>query len=163
VSRAQYLLGDIVKEARSIKVENVVTLELIDRNTGKVVERKVSKNTIAPAGAFAIVYLINGQTTDANTIKNWKYFYLFGSGKNLIKYIEGSWSPAEDIGGYIRAILTAHDSSSDAYTTNYQGIYWRNDATSLSQMGLYQTQSITKAEDKILKATWEVRAPYTTP
>jgi hypothetical protein len=152
-----------MKKAHSIKVDNTVTLELIDRKTGKVVERKVSKNTIAPAGAFAIIYLINGQTTDANTIKNWKYFYLFDSGKNLIKYIEGSWSLAEDIGGYIRAILTAQDASSDEYTTNYQGLYWRNDATLLSQMGLYQTQSITKTADKILKATWEVRAPYVMP
>jgi hypothetical protein len=152
-----------MKKAHSIKVENVVTLELIDKASGKVVERKVSKNTIAPAGAFAIIYLINGQTTDANTIKNWKYFYLFDSGKNKIKYIEGSWSYAEDIGGYIRAILTAQDSSSDEYTTNYQGLYWRNDATLLSQMGLYQTQNIMKTSDKILKATWEVRAPYTMP
>jgi hypothetical protein len=152
-----------MKKPHSIKVENVVTLELIDKATGKVVERKVSKNTIAPAGAFAIIYLINGQTTDANTIKNWKYFYIFDSGKNKIKYIESSWSLAEDIGGYIRAILTAQDTSSDEYTTNYQGLYWRNDATLLSQMGLYQTQSITKTADKILKATWEVRAPYVMP
>jgi len=150
-----------MRKGKSINVENIVTIELIDRKTGKVVERKVSKNATGPAGAFALVYLINGQPADMNVMKNWKYFYLFDSGKNKIKYIEGSWSLAEDIGGYIRAILTAQDSSSDEYTTNYQGLYWRNDATLLSQMGLYQTQSITKTADKILKVTWEVRIPYT--
>jgi len=152
-----------MKRDSSIKVENIVTIELIDRNTGKVVERKVSKNATGPAGAFALVYLINGQTTDANTIKNWKYFYLFTSAKSLIKFLEGSWSVAEDVGGAVRAVFTANDASTDVYDSAYQGLYWRNDANSPSQMGLFQTQTISKTADKILGVTWEVRVSYSTP
>ena len=156
-------MGDIMKKAHSIKVENIVTLELIDRKTGKVVERKVSKNATGPAGAFALVYLINGQITDANTIKNWKYFYLFTATKSLIKFLEGSWSVAEDVGGAVRAVFTANDASTDVYDSAYQGLYWSNDAISPSQMGLFQTQTISKTADKILGVTWEVRVSYSTP
>jgi hypothetical protein len=152
-----------MRKGKSINVENIVTIELIDRRTGKVIERKVSKNATGPAGAFALIYLINGQPADMNVMKNWKYFYLFTSGKALIKFLEGSWSVAEDVGGAVRAVFTANDSSTDAYDSAYQGLYWRNDANSPSQMGLFQTQTISKTADKILGVTWEVRVSYSTP
>ena len=152
-----------MRKGKSINVENIVTIELIDRKTGKVVERKVSKNATGPAGAFALIYLVNGQPADMNVMKNWKYFYLFTSGKSLIKFLEGSWSVAEDVGGAVRAVFTANDSSTDTYDSAYQGLYWRNDATSPSQMGLFQTQTISKTSDKILGITWEVRVSYSTP
>ena len=152
-----------MRKGKSINVENIVTIELIDRKTGKVVERKVSKNATGIPGAFALIYLINGQPDDMNTMKNWKYFYLFTSTKALIKYIEGTWSVAEDVGGAVRAVFTANDASTDVYDSAYQGLYWRTDANSPSQMGLFQTQTISKTADKILGVTWEVRVSYSTP
>jgi hypothetical protein len=149
------------RKVHGIKVENIVTMELIDRETGKVVERKVSKNALSPAGSDALLKIINGEMTDANTVKNWKYLYLFRSDKTLIKTIEGSWSSVIDVDGARSATLTAQDSSSDEYTVAYEGLYWQTGATQLWAMGVWQSQSITKTADKILRCTWEVRIPYT--
>jgi hypothetical protein len=149
------------RKVHGIKVENIVTLELIDKATGKVVERKRARNSLGPAGSDALIKVINGEMTDANLIKNWKYLYLFRSDKTLIKVLEGSWSSAIDVNGARSSTLTAQDSSSDEYTVAYEGLCWFTGATQLWAMGVWQSQSITKTADKILKCTWEIRVPYT--
>jgi hypothetical protein len=149
------------RKVHGIRLDNRVTMELIDRTTGKVVERKMSKNAVGVTAADALCRLINGEFTDANVIKNWKYLYLFRSDKTLIKVLEGTWGLVIEMDGGRSTTLTVNDSSTDEYTTAYQGLSWIGNYTTISPMALWQAQSITKTSDKILRCTWEVRIPYT--
>jgi hypothetical protein len=144
----------------TVKVEDVLTIEIIDRKTGKVVSKSQSKKSLMDGGSVILINFIADKLTDADLFKNWHYVYLFDSSKNIIKYLSGTWGSVGSGANYNYCILTATDDSSDAYTTAYQGMYHRTDASVIGQMSIVQAQSKTKGADQILRVTWEVRVPF---
>ena len=145
----------------SVKVEDALTIEIIDKKTGKVVSRETTKRSLGGAGSYILINFIAGKFTDANSVKDWKYVYLFDGSKNLIKYLTGTWGTVGSGANYNYCVLTATDDSSDAYTVVYEGLYHKTDGTVLGQMSIWQQQTKTKAADQILRITWEVRVPFT--
>jgi hypothetical protein len=144
----------------TVKVEDILTIEIIDRKTGKVVSKSQSKKSLMDGGSVILISFIADKLTDADLFKNWRYVYLFDSSKNIIKYLSGTWGSLGSGANYNYCILTATDDSSDAYTTAYQGMYHRTDASVIGQMSIVQAQSKTKGADQILRVTWEVRVPF---
>jgi len=144
-----------------INVKDRLTIEIIDRKTGKVVFRETTERSLGDGGSNILINFIAGKYPDADLFKDWKYVYLFDSSKNLIKYLTGTWGTVGAGANYNYCVLTAMDDSTDSYTTVYQGLYHRTDATVLGQMNIWQQQTKTKASDQILRVTWEVRVSYT--
>jgi len=145
----------------NVSVKDRLTIEIIDKKTGKVVSKETTERSLGDGGSTILINFIAGKYPDADLFKGWKYLYLFDSGKNIIKYLEGTWGTVGSGANYNYCVLTATDDSSDSYTTAYQGLYHRTDATVLGQMSIWQQQSKTKGADQILRVTWEVRVPYT--
>ena len=151
------------RKAETIKVEDKLTLELVDRKTGKVVKRVEKHNAVGEGGAGALLLLISGKAANPVALTNWKYFYLFRPDKSLIKVLEGSFTTPQSLAGYYSTVFTAEDTTTDEYTTEYQGLVQYPDLTLLTQMYLWQRQSLTKTADYILRVRWEIRIPYTRP
>jgi hypothetical protein len=144
-----------------INVKDRLTIEIIDKKTGKVISKETSERSLGDAGSNILINFIAGKYSDADLFKDWKYVYLFDSNKNIIKYLTGTWGTVGAGANYNYCVLTSTDDSSDAYTTAYQGLYHRTDGSVLGQMSIWQQQTKTKASDQILRVTWEVRVPYT--
>lgn len=144
-----------------VSVKDLLTIEVVDRKTGKVISRETTERSLSDGGSQVLLYFIVGYFADANVAKNWKYVYLFDSGKNKIKVLEGTWGTPTSVSNYSYCVLTAVDDSTDSYTTAYQGLHHRDDMATLGQMNIWQQQSKTKASDQVLRVTWEIRVPYT--
>ncbi|MEM4866015.1 MAG: hypothetical protein QXY09_05960 [Acidilobaceae archaeon] len=144
-----------------VLVKDLLTIEVIDRKSGEVIEKETTERSLSDGGSQVLLYFIVGYFADANVAKNWKYVYLFDSNKNRIKVLEGTWGTPVSTTNYSYCVLTATDDSTDSYTTAYQGLYHRADATLLGQMNVWQQQSKTKASDQVLRITWEIRIPFT--
>ena len=140
-----------------------VALELVDRKTGKVVKRVEKHNAIGEAGSYALALLISGKATDPVALTNWKYVYLFRPDKSLIKVLEGSFTTPASVPLYSYTVLIAEDTTTDEYTVAYQGMANRGDYTLLTQMLVWQQQTLTKTADYILRIRWEVRVPHAMP
>ena len=147
-------------KSENIAVRDRLTIEIIDKKTGKVVSKDETEKSLGDGGSNILINFIAGKYPDADLFKDWKYVYLFDSGRNKIKYLTGTWGTVGSGANYNYCVLTATDDSSDAYTTVYQGLYHRTDATVLGQMNIWQQQTKTKGADQILRVTWEVRVPY---
>jgi len=147
-------------KSENIAVRDRLTIEIIDKKTGKVVSKDETEKSLGDGGSNILINFIAGKYPDADLFKDWKYVYLFDSGRNKIKYLTGTWGTVGSGANYNYCVLTATDDSSDAYTTVYQGLYHRTDATVLGQMSIWQQQTKTKGADQILRVTWEVRVPY---
>jgi len=145
----------------TVKAEDLLTIEIIDKKTGKVVSKETTKKSLGDGGSYLLISFIAGKLVDADASKDWKYVYLFDSNKAKIKYLSGTWGTIGVGANYNYCVLTATDDSSDAYTVVYEGLYHRDDATVLGQMSIWQQQTKTKGADQILRITWEVRVPYT--
>ncbi|MEM1542901.1 MAG: hypothetical protein QXV82_09760 [Ignisphaera sp.] len=145
----------------TIKTEDLLTIEVIDKKTGKVISKETTRKSLGDGGSNILINFIAGKLTDADLFKDWKYVYLFDGSKNLIKYLTGAWGTVGSGANYNYCVLTATDDSSDAYTVVYEGLYHRTDGTVLGQMNVWQQQTKTKGADQILRVTWEVRVPYT--
>lgn len=150
-----------VNDTKGLKIENVVTIELIDKATGKVIDRTVAKNAVGETGAGMLITIINGTISEEEPYKDWKYIHLFDSNKSKIKTLTGTWSYATRYSGYFSATLTAQDTSTDSYTTVYQGISPSSIHTSILQMCLWQNITRTKASNQTLNISWEVRVAFT--
>ena len=144
-----------------VSVRDILTIEIIDKKTGKVVSKEMSERSLTGGGSDILISFIAGKLPDADIFKDWKYVYLFDTNKRLIKYLTGTWGDISFGANYVYCVLTATDDSSDAYTTAYQGLYHRTDGEILGQMCMWQQQTKTKGADQILRVTWEVRIPYT--
>jgi hypothetical protein len=147
-------------KAENINVKDRLTIEIIDKKTGKVVSRETSERSLGDSGSTILINFIAGKFSDANQYKDWKYVYLFDSAKNIIKHLTGTWGAVGIGANYNYCVLTVTDDSSDAYSTAFQGLYYRTDAEVLGQMCIWQQQYKTKGSDQILRITWEVRVPY---
>ena len=145
----------------SVCVKDRLTIEVIDKKTGKVVSKEVTEKSLGDGGSTILINFIAGKYPDADLFKDWKYVYLFDVNKTLIKYLTGSWGIVGSGANYNYCVLTATDDSPDAYTVVYEGLYHRTDGMVLGQMSIWQQQTKTKGADQILRVTWEVRVPYT--
>ena len=150
-------------KTKTINIEDKVTLELVNRRTGEIVKRVEKHNAIGDAGSQAILLLISGKATDPVALTNWKYVYLFRPDKSRIKVLEGSFTMPVSTPSYSYTVLTAEDTTTDEYTTGYQGMANRGDYTLLTQMLVWQQQNLTKTADYILRVRWEVRVPHAMP
>jgi hypothetical protein len=148
-------------KAENINIKDRLTIEIIDKKTGKVVSRETTERSLGDGGSNILINFIAGKYPDADQFKDWKYVYLFDSGKNLIKYLTGTWGTVGSGANYNYCVLTAIDDSSDAYTTVYQGLSQFIVEPRLGVMSIWQQQTKTKGSDQILRVTWEVRVPYT--
>ena len=148
------------KKEDEVLVKDVLKLELIDRETGKVVKYAEGSNSLGSTGSVLLLMFISGHEEDANKTKGWKYMYLFDGAKNYIKTLTGTFSTVTSNANYYYVVLTALDTSTDSYTTVYQGLYHEENVPILGMMNLWQNVTMTKPSDKILRAKWEVRIPY---
>jgi len=142
-----------------IKIEGIVTIELIDKKTGKTVYKGKSKNTVLWSGATELLEAVIGSPVGA-----WSHLNIFKPDKTYIKSITGSFSEISSEVGYYYVRFTAQDTSSDAYTTRYLGLASVNQADFVRQnlANDYGT-NVTKDSDKTLNVTWEIRIPFSTP
>jgi len=150
-------------KSKAINVEDEVTLELVDRKTGKAVKKVKRHNAVGEGGSYAVLLLISGKAADPVALTNWKYVYLFRPDKSLIKVLEGSFSVPVLTSSYSYTVLTAEDTTTDEYTTGYQGVANRDDYALLEQMLMWQRQTLMKTADYILRVRWEVRIPHVRP
>jgi len=142
-----------------VKIENIVTIEVVDRKTGKVVMRKQGKNVILWSGATELLEAVIGSPVGA-----WSHLNIFNPDKIYIKSVTGSFGDILGGLGYYYVQFTAQDSSTDSYTTRYFGLASVNQADWVRQNVAYDYgSSVTKGADQTLKVTWEIRVPFSTP
>ena len=146
----------------SIPLQANVTIELVDKKTGAVVDKIDVKNALNSTGAQMLLYYINGQATALYGA--WKYCVLFDSAKTRIKELTGTWGTATIYPTYVSATLQTEDTSNDPYTVNYVGLYHQSGETRFTVMLAWvQISPKTKASDQILRVRWEQRCSYTSP
>ena len=143
----------------SLKLKNVVTVKLIDKESGKVLREYKRENDVLDVGAVCLLTFISGGTANGN----WNTVNLFTSAGAYIKSITGSFGSIGDGVGYKYVVLTATDNSSDEYTFRILGLYHTTSNSRYTQ-NLYNVQGsdITKGSTQILQVTWEIRIAYTT-
>lgn len=146
----------------TLKVENHVLVEVIDKKTGKVVKSVESKNTTGSAGADHLIKYIRGYFT---TLPDpWRIIYLFASDRSKIKELVGTWGTEEDTGTVIQNTITALDTSTDVYTVDWLGLQNTSGLTLLTSMLLWQDISpTTKGADQNFRVRWTVRCGYVQP
>lgn len=143
----------------NLKLKNIVTVKLIDKETGKVLREYRSENDVLDVGATCLLNFIRGATANGN----WNTVNLFTSAGAYIKSITGSFGSISDGAGYKYVVLTATDSSTDEYTFRILGLYHAVSNDRYTQ-NLYNVQAsdITKGSTQILQVTWEIRIAYVT-
>jgi len=140
-----------------MRIEGKVTIELIDKKTGKVVERKTGHNVLLGLGSQALLKAIKG-TVDYTA---WNTLNIFDTAKNFIKSITGNLGSISLGTGYYYVKLSATDDSTDSYTTRYFGLHYSSVNAYVNNLLAYDYGSnISKASDQTLKATWEIRIAY---
>jgi hypothetical protein len=150
------------KLKETLKVDNHVVVEVIDKKTGEVVKRVESKNTTGQTGADHLIKYIRGYFT---TLPDpWRIVYLFKPDRSKIKELVGTWGTEEDTGTVIQNTITALDTSNDTYTVDWLGLQNTSGLTLLSSMLLWQDiAQTTKGADQNFRVRWTVRCSYTQP
>lgn len=149
-----------MREKDKIKIDNIVTVQLIDRKTGKITSERTHKNVVLSRCSADILSVIRGVWT----VVPWDDVNIFTPTKSFIKTISGSYTTVQPGTGYNFVVLTAEDTSSDSYTCRYFGLCYESQSDYTLQSFAYDHGSdITKGSDQILRVTWEIRIPYSSP
>jgi len=144
----------------SVKVKDVLTIELIDKKTGKVVERKTMSNVLTGLGSIDLLLAIRGEAGYGA----WNKLNIYDTAKNFIKSVTGTLSTPTSGAGYYYVQLVAQDTSTDSYTARYFGLHYNvvNQYVQNNFCADYGSP-VTKGSDQTLKATWELRVAYSSP
>jgi len=143
-----------------MRIEGKVTIELIDKKTGKVVERKTGHNVLLGLGSQALLKAIMG-TVDYTA---WNKLNIFDTAKNYIKSITGTLGSISLGTGYYYVQLAAQDNSDDTYTTRYFGLHYNAVNVYANNLLAYNYGSnVTKNSTQNLNVTWEIRISYYSP
>jgi hypothetical protein len=142
-----------------LKFKNIVTIEIIDRETGKVKKKIVTENVVLDACAYFVVGCFDGSQTTAPTPI--QYVNLFDPNKTYIKSLTGSWGSRTSTGSAWQNTFTATDSGTDAYNVQYLSL-------SIASMNTWgggyfanaQASAVSKGSADILKVTWTVAVSY---
>jgi len=140
-----------------VRVEGRVTIEIIDKRTGRIVERKIGSNVLLGLGSQALLKAIKG-TVDYTA---WNTLNIFDTAKNFIKSITGKFGSISLVTGYYYVKLSATDDSTDSYTTRYFGLHYSSVNIYGNNLLAYDYGSnVTKGADQNLNVTWEIRIAY---
>jgi hypothetical protein len=169
-------MSKVKKSSDTITFENYLTIEVIDRNTGKVKQRVVVKNvTLQPLARRMAEEFFKAQgypTYNGNTYYGANYINLFNTAKGYIKSITGLWSGLVDTGSAMRNVMSAGDSSTDSYTVQYlilsygaQNSYGAiyNIGTVVSYFAVALPSAITKGSTDTLSFSWTCQVKYSAP
>jgi hypothetical protein len=148
-----------------IVVKGKVTIEVIDKITGKVKQKVEFENAFLNNGAFYVIELFRvGTGSSSLVISPLTRVFLYDSTKTQIKYLDGSYNTSPtDTGTAYQNTLTANDSSTDAYTVYYLQITQNNVTTSTYGAGAFAQKpatAISKASTDVLKITWTLSVGY---
>jgi hypothetical protein len=149
----------LVKE--NVKVEHIVTIEVIDRNTGEVKKKVTSKNTLLNSGALLVLKAFDGTLSSVPSASN--IVSLFDPNKTYIKSITGSFGSETDTGSAWQNTVTATDSSTDAYTVQYLQLSSQALSTYSNAVAYFvnaQASAVSKGSADILKVTWTISVSY---
>jgi hypothetical protein len=164
-------MSKVKKSSDTITFENYLTIEVIDRNTGKVKQRVVVKNVVLQPFARRIAEEFFKGPGDAR----WNYFgidkiNLFTPTKSYIKSLSGSWGSLTDTGSAMRNVFSAGDSSTDAYTVQYlilsfgdqntYGAIYDSYTPIVSHFAVALPSAITKGSTDTLSFSWTCQVKY---
>jgi len=145
--------------------ENKIVLEVIDKRTGEVKQRIEEKNAILSLASAELVDYMT--TTNVYTsVPRCDTVGLWNTTSSKIKDLPMSWNSTHtDTGTAIQNVGTATDSSSDTYTVNYLQLTKGSVSTwgSGAYFGQKLSSSITKGSTDVLKVTWTISVPYSSP
>ena len=150
-----------------IGIRGVVTVEVIDRETGKVKERRVEENTFTCFGAVVIGDMWRGQlSTSLNVTANSFMIdrILLGDGnRSVFKILTGVQNTATTGTGTYTLTFTVQDTSTDAYTVSTLGLSCAPFKPSTGVDLLYYswfaqrlTTAVSKGSTDILSVNWTV-------
>ncbi|MEM2868695.1 MAG: hypothetical protein QXR84_09475 [Candidatus Bathyarchaeia archaeon] len=143
-----------------IKIDNIVTIQLIDKKTGKVVSEKTGRNVVLSRCSADLLSVIRGVWT----VVAWDDVNIFTPTKTFIKTISGSYTTVQPGTGYNFITLTAQDTSNDTYTCRYFGLCYESQSDFTLQSFAYDYGSnLNKGSDQTLRVTWEIRIAYSSP
>jgi hypothetical protein len=169
-------MSKVKKSSDTITFENYLTIEVIDRNTGKVKQRVVVKNVaLQPLAKRIAEEFFKAQGTPTYNNSNYygaNYINLFNPTKGYIKSLSGSWASLVDTGSAMRNTLSVGDSSTDSYTvqylilsygtqSSYGAIY--NAGTVVSYFAVALPSAITKGSTDVLSFSWTCQVKYSAP
>jgi len=146
--------------------ENKVIIEVIDKETGKVKQKVELKNAILKNAATDIIGLFTGSVSYTGPLE--KYVYLWNTTTSKIKELPIGWNTSYvDTGTAIQNTGTATDSSSDSYTVNYVELRFASGGTTYGDLttdfASKLSSPVTKASADVLKVTWVISVPYSSP
>jgi len=159
----------IVLNGKFINVEDKVEVSLIDKRTGKVVKREVSKNVLGRVGSAYVMYAFYNPPSIPQ--KPCNCVTIYDTAKNVIKTIEGSLSEPKDTGMYWEIEFTAIDDSTDEYTFMYLSLHRFRTGEDVcadvdygdGELFFKTTDAMTKSADTSLSIRWVIRVPYKAP
>lgn len=142
-----------------IRLLGKVKIEIIDKKTGKVVDKVTSKNKLTLSGASLLIAFIEAGCEGA--FPGWTYIGLYSAPTTKIKDMIGEWGTTE-WNGYIRNTITATDTSSDTYTVNHVGLYHASNPPNVESNYLRHDlpSPKTKGSDQTLRVSWQVNIAY---
>jgi hypothetical protein len=147
-----------------VKVKDRVTIELIDKKSGKVVLKKTLENVISRYGAQRVMYQYDGQGTipSGPPVNKVNLYYTGASNEPAVLSLTGSYGSRQDTGNSFQNTLTATDSSSATYSFRYLGLDTSSDVPGwMNNDHKYDYGSVvTKGSDQTLRVTWTVVVPY---
>ena len=141
----------------NILVKGKVRVEIIDKKTGKVVDRSEHENAFVAAGAqYLMQCLLGTATLQAHNTVN-----LYTTTGSLIKALTGTYSSIADTGSAKQVTLTATDGSTDTYTFQYEGISYGSQAEyGANAFCNKESTAKTKGSDQTAKVTWTITIGY---
>jgi len=141
----------------NMSVKGKVVVEIIDKKTGKVVDRSEYTNAFVGAGASYVRSMIDiGAISHAHTSIN-----IYNTSRQLIKTLTGEWGTPIDTGSARQNTITATDSSTDTYTFQYEGLSY--DVQTLYESNSFcnkESTAKTKGSDQSVKITWTISVAY---
>ncbi|MBS7613616.1 hypothetical protein KEJ48_05170 [Candidatus Bathyarchaeota archaeon] len=150
------------KEA--VRVKDKVTIELIEKNTGKVILKKTLHNVITRYGAERQMYQYDalGTVPSAPPVRRVNLYYTGGSTEPPVVSLQGDWGSRVDTGTALQNTLTAVDSTNATYSFRYMGLDVSADVGGwINNYHKYDYGSVvTKGSDQTLRITWTISIPY---
>jgi len=141
--------------------KNIVTIEIIDKKTGKVKKKVVTDNVVCTYAAQRALTSIDNPSALGSAVVV-ATINLFDSTKTKIKSLTGTWGTKTDTGTAWQNTLTATDSSTDVYTVQYLELDVGDlpSYTTTPYFANAQPTAISKGSTDTLRISWTVSISY---
>jgi len=141
----------------NVSVKGKVVVEIIDKKTGKVVDRSEHSNAFVAVGAQYLMQCLLGTAT----LHTYNKVNLYTDTGSLIKGLDGTYSSITDTGSAKQVTLTATDGSTDTYSFLYEGIsYGTESEYGANAFCNKESATKTKGSDQSVKVTWTITIGY---